>query len=248
MKKFLCLFLALLMCLSLCACGSNNSTESEAPKDNTSILEKASAIKLDKLGSAFDFNRVNAEESYYNKYYTIVGTVKEITSSYVTIHPMDAVYDTRECGKCRVELPVDEIKRLSTDSVIMVCGKLTAFTGNGYNLDYALTLKDAFYVGNVVEITATVSDIHNYTDGSKSIELQKTVMNGTYVGRMLYEIVVAESGAENSEVAEYQGTVYQKGDKVTFTGVLRRGKSLNKLGTVYISYNVIELDTISKNQ
>lgn len=248
MKRPIALLMVLVMCLSLCAC-SNNSTETkDSEETNESILEKASAIKLDKLRSSFDLNRVNAEESYYNRYYTIVGTVKTITSDYVTIHPMDAVYDTSESGKCRVELPVDEIKRLSTDSVVMVCGKLTSFTASGGKPDYALTLEDAFYVGNVVEITATVSDIHNYKGGEKSIELERIVLNDANIGRMLYEIVVAESGAENSEEAEYMGTVYQIGDKVTFTGVLKRGTPFRKLDTVYIKYDVTELETISKNQ
>ena len=48
-------------------------------------------------------------------------------------------------------------------------------------------------------------------------------------------------GAENSEVAEYMGNIYQSGDKVTFKGRLYNDRSMGSN-----CYQVSSLDTISK--
>ena len=77
MRKVLSLFLAFVMCLSLCvslcACGEKDTTSNE------DVLKKAVAIDLNTIGMAFENNKVNAQDTYYNKYYTIVGSVSKIT-------------------------------------------------------------------------------------------------------------------------------------------------------------------------
>ena len=236
MKKALSLILALVLCLSLCACGEKDTTSNE------DILKKAVAIDLNAIGMAFENNKVNAQDTYYNKYYTIVGSVSKIESDEVIINPINAVFGKKfsTVSQCNVKLPIDEIKKLSTSDVIKVCGKLTEFT-KGYD-HYDLTLDEAFYVDNIIEITAKVNDVNNYTGGKKSIVLKKTVQNGSSLGTLFYEIVVAESGAENSEEAEYQGVIYRTGDNVTFTGVLKNNANR---GSNY--YDVVSVSSISKN-
>ena len=237
MKKVVSLLLVLACCLSLCACGEKVTNPS-----NEGILNEASAINLKVVAEAFKDNEVNAQDTYFNKYYTIVGTVKEIDRNGIIINPIDAVFGATfsSPSKCYVELPVNEIKTLSTSDVIKVCGKLTDFE-KGYDY-YNLTLNDAFYVDDTIEITAEISDISNYSDGRKSIVLKQYISNGTSGGYLFYNITVAQSGAENSEEAEYNGTTYQIGDSVTFTGTLRNDSDI---GSNY--YNVVTLNTIAKN-
>lgn len=236
MKKALSLILALVLCLSLCACGEKDTTSNE------DVLKKAVAIDLNAIGMAFENNKVNAQDTYYNKYYTIVGSVSKIESDEVIINPISAVFGQKfsAASRCNVKLPIDEIKKLSTSDVIKVCGKLTDFT-NGYD-HYVLTLDEAFYVDNIIETTAKVNGINNYFGGKKSIVLKQTVQNGAFLGSVFYEIVIAKSGAENSEEAEYQGVIYRTGDNVTFTGVLKNNANR---GSNY--YDVVSVSSISKN-
>ena len=242
MKKALSLILALVLCLSLCACGGNQSSDpnpsAETQPSKEDILKEASDMNLVAAGKAFEENKVNAQDTYYNKYYTIVGTVRQIESDEVIINPINAVSGSAfsSASQCHVKLPVDEIKMLSTFDVIKVCGKLTDFK-KGYD-NYTLTLDEAFYVDNTIVITAEISDVNNYMGGKKSIVLRESAGNGS----VFYEIVVAKSDAENSEEAEFMGTTYQIGDKVTFTGVLRNNPNM---GSNY--YDVVTVNTISKN-
>ena len=259
MKKALSLILALILCLSLCACLNKQpsevhtssednipSTETTVPQETAlshkDIMKEASAINLDVIGRAFDTNKVNAKDAYYNKYYTIVGTVRQLESDEVIILPITAVFGSKfsTVSQCHAKLSVDEIKKLSSNQVVKICGKLTDFD-KGYN-HYDLTLDEAFYVDNMIEVTAEISDVNNYFDGKKSIVLKETVQNGSSVGSIFYEITVAESGAENSEEAEFMGTMYYIGDIVNFSGVLKNNPNM---GSNY--YNVVTLDTINKN-
>lgn len=250
MKKGLSLLLALVMCLSLCACGGGNdipkTTEATAPEEvkmsKDEMLNIAIPINLDMIGRAFEDNKVNAQETYFNRYYTIVGEVYAIEVDHVIIRPISAVFGggAFSVSKCTVKLSTDEIKTLSREDVIEVCGKLTDFEA-GYQV-YNLTIEDAFFVSNEIKITAEVNDVNNYAGGKKSIVLKQVVPNGSSIGSVFFEIVVAESGAENSEEAEYQGAVYKAGDKVTFTGVLKTDANM---GSNY--YNVVSVRSISKN-
>lgn len=236
MKRITAIILASMLLLSLCACGSQKQTVEETKE---SILENATAIDLDQIGTAFRTNKVNAEDAYYNKFYTIVGAVYNIESDAVLIDPVDAVFDNggmKQKSPCTVKLPEDEIKSLSNSSVIMVCGKLTYFENQTDS--YTLTLEDAFYVTDVIEVTATVKALYGASGEKKTLQLERLVYNSSGFREVYYEI------------PEYRGPLYSVGDTVTFTGTMKGDYDTGLASMFMIGcnfYHVTRLDEISKN-
>ena len=123
MKKALSLLLALVMCLSLCACGGGNDTPktTEAPTEATEAqLSKeeliANAIKTDvmTLQSAAGANRLKAKQDYCNKPIIVTGKAISVNEEYVRICDSQAsVY---------AYLAVDELMEVTTGKNITVVG------------------------------------------------------------------------------------------------------------------------------
>ena len=131
MKKTVSLILALVMCLSLCACGGGNDTPetteatgvtnvTEATNATNAQLSKegliANAIKTDvmTLQSAAGANRLKAKQDYCDKPIIVTGKAISVNEEYVRICDSQAsVY---------AYLSVDELMEVTTGKNITVVG------------------------------------------------------------------------------------------------------------------------------
>lgn len=233
--------MVLTIMLSLVACGGTNSfvaDDTKASSGSTLISDDFSpdnAIPMDlgRILDDFDDNKINAEESYYNKYYTLYGTVKTINDSSVEILPYNLY-----ASICTVEMPREELKKLSTDEMINVCGQLTDFKDSSSGIN--LTLSNGHYVDNVMEITGEVTSCLSRIDGEYAdktafyYEISCTYMITGHKSEQQYYITT-------DALADLAGnSAIKDGDKVKFTGVIRRN-----IYTAF-SFVVTELNSIEK--
>lgn len=146
MKKLLCLFLALVLCLSLCACGSDKAMTKEE------MLECAKDFDFSKFTASAKENKINAEETYVGNIYKISGFVHTIDNSSCTLRTLSSYGDLT--GYIYVPLSRDELKTLKVNERISVVGEIDKVTSSD-----TVKLGSSYYVGNTFEATVDISSI-----------------------------------------------------------------------------------------
>lgn len=163
MKKTICMLLALVLCLSLCACGGSNkesSTNKETPEtidtsepagnediapvtptmSKDDMLSGATTMTFAEIAETTSNNKAEAKQLYCNKALEITAFVKEVEADYVTISSHkytisgDVVMD--------VYLPLDELVTLEPTQMITIVG-LTSDTLDSRSM--ADNLKQTYY-------------------------------------------------------------------------------------------------------
>ena len=178
MKKIISLLLALVMCLSLCACGGdNNAAETEAPSETTVpekvVLSKeemeavATPYTGDDLGKAID-NKAFAS-SFVGNVYSFEGTVFSIETDHVIlefyIEGDGSVYTTTSSVlSAKVHLPVEELAELQSRQKIKVVGEVSSVSGN------KIVFENAF-IDQYYEMTATLKGKNHSYDGAYNIQI-----------------------------------------------------------------------------
>ena len=155
MKKLLALILAAALALSLVACGGgggagDNNTPSGDGADSAKeeLLSNASACNFIDMQSAYNDNKVNAQDTYVGKVYTVTGYISEIESEYVSIVPLNTPLDYLTglpISTIIAYLSTDDIKQLSKMEVINIVGEIT----NLENIE-KVEMKNAYYIDNTV--------------------------------------------------------------------------------------------------
>ncbi len=157
MKRTLVLFLALLMALSLCACGGGDT-----PPTKEEMLENAEALTIDRLVKDFRGNIVAAKDTYVGKTFVIPGIVKKIKEDGCILYyskntPPSAYF-------VKANIPVDELKNLNVGDMIHVVGTITdgvekgessTVLGSTSTHDY-ITMENAYFVDKITELSGTV--------------------------------------------------------------------------------------------
>lgn len=129
MKKAISLLLALVLCLSLCACGGGNETpETEAPSETTApdvtklskeeLLTQALAVDYTTINNDSFENLAKAKSLYCNATLKLDGTVYEIKEDHVRI-------GNGLSWGVSVYLPTEELIDLEKWQRIVVVGKTT---------------------------------------------------------------------------------------------------------------------------
>ena len=128
MKKAISLLLALVLCLSLCACGGGNdapetteaSTETISPEETVmtkeEMLEQAVEINIDDLVYGSLSNPVKGQVEYCNKIMLISGYITLIATDHIEIGSNYRI---------DIYLPVEEIVNFETGQKITVVGQTT---------------------------------------------------------------------------------------------------------------------------
>lgn len=141
MKKALSLILALLMCLSLCACGGGNNTPEETTKNegNTTATETTATItKEEMLSSATALTRDEIDKSITNTAFakSLVGNVYAFGGEIWSVeedHAVITFYITDEQGAyataanmmvAHLYLPMDDLISLEHQQRLNFVGKL----------------------------------------------------------------------------------------------------------------------------
>ena len=180
MKKAVSLILALVKCLSLCACGGN-SGETAGTLTKDEMVETAESLDCATILSDYEGNPVNAKDQYTGKVFTFEGYVERITSSYVTIVP---VCTPHRNGSASVEvyltLDADDVKKLSTNEVATFVGQVSDVTGcRNKSWGTGLEMNVGYLVDDTVPLEGKVKQITTLTtiDGARYpyVELSKTV-------------------------------------------------------------------------
>lgn len=246
MKKFISLLLALIMMLSLCACGGGETTPSSTPAQdgNTTpeqdatpevttitkdeMLETAENLDIEVIYKAVSVNKVRAEEKYLGNTYVIKGIVKEIGNNYVDI--------TMTGGTIRTYLPTDDIKLLSTMEWVEIVGEISVvdyyIDGNDpWSSDgMGVEMTPAYIANNIYTVEGKVSmryrlsvgtgGSYNYHTGEKdSWELMITGSDG--IEYHLEDAVPVEHVlGENIDSVIISGEEVKDGDTIAISGEL----------------------------
>lgn len=157
MKRSIAFLMALVMSLSLCACGESAATS----KNTEELIASTPFLHLDELWSAIETNKANAKLTYDKKMFQVRAPVMNIETNFF-------VYRVNFNGYVRsleIYMPTETLAALSTDSYITVLGKLV-FKG-----DY-VCLKNAFVVEESMVKVKTFDDetVQNAIDDYTAIE------------------------------------------------------------------------------
>ena len=156
MKKTISLLLALVLCLSLCACGGNSNTPVKPTKDE--LLSVAVPLVQDEADKIFD-NAAYAKTLVSNTY-TFTGKVFEIDTDYVDIALRDI---PDENGKLmgydywnlsfHLYLPIEELANVSNNDIISFVGQIsdvktkkTTDPNYGYEISGTIVIMDNVYI------------------------------------------------------------------------------------------------------
>lgn len=132
MKKVLSAILALVICLSLCACGgedNNSPNTTDAPEgarvaSKEEMLASASEFSCTNYLKEYKDNPVRAEQNYVGQVVKFVGCVDSISAKSVVVLPMNEAYNFSADCKIKVALSTDEIMLLSTGDKIAIVGEV----------------------------------------------------------------------------------------------------------------------------
>lgn len=155
MKRILTLFLALLMVLSLCACGE------DTPPTKEEMLENAETAYLNDLMSDFRNNVIAAKDKYARKPFIVPGLVAEIREDSCLLHYSYPVQTAPYFVKANI--PVDELKELNAGDLIRVVGIIAdgmeteeaSVGGDAYTRN-CITMENAHFVDRITEVSGTI--------------------------------------------------------------------------------------------
>lgn len=159
MKKYVALILALVLCLSMCACGEKgNST-----KTKEELLAEAKTAKADDILNDIGGNKARAAQ-YVDEVYCITGHVLEIADDYAIVLAADTgdwnsvVHSDDWYGYAqevvfRVYLPTTELAELDKCENIQFVGKIESVTTFEYHAiePISLEITNAFLVQRGVD-------------------------------------------------------------------------------------------------
>lgn len=225
MKKAISLILALVMCLSLCACGDSKNLEkadattatnatTTAAMTKDEMINAAAALDCAAILSDYENNPINAKENHTGKVFSFDGYVEEITSTSATIIPMVTPhkYGTASVA-LYLTLDADDIKKLSTNSVLTFVGQVSDVTGRrGQSWGVGLEMNTGYLIDDTVAFEGKVKRVTTITtiDNVRypHIELSKTV-DGE---EMLYGFTFKDN-ADTTSIAE--------GDNIVITAQMK---------------------------
>ena len=217
MKKALSLILALVMCLSLCACGEEPNNGISIPKGMTKeeMLNNAKTFDVAEWKSDMGKNQMAAQEKYEGNVYTISAFVEKVENNKCTL----AFFIDPNVGasKYYVIAPFDKetLLTLNVGERINLVGEIKSVQ------DQRIVLDSAYYLDNYTELTIEICSIL-YSSASDKLpwycpaDIRGSVddMRSPYCNVYLDGEVLAD---------------LNEGDKVTVRGILSiLGDSFNR--------------------
>ena len=215
MKKALSLILALMLCLSLCDCGENNSTGKDDPAADT-IEENSTVISVEELtAQAIPFTKDDINGAMSNKaiaasfvdnVYSFEGTVFSIETDHVIlefyIKDDSGTLITNYAVLCaKVYLPVDELVELQKGQRIQVAGKVSSASNN--EIIFEIAAIEQYY-----EVTGTLRGQNHSYEGSYNFQVGNS---------SVYELVYFADGVDLNGINT-------DGDQITISTIML-GKS-----------------------
>ncbi len=135
MKKVLALFITIILCFSLCACGEDKKITKEE------LISTAISTDIMTLQNAVYENRLKAKEDYCNKPILVSGKAMLINEDHVTICESQICLDAY--------LPVEDLIKISSGDTITVVGIIRDIQDIEINLGGAMPFNTAHYIMDV---------------------------------------------------------------------------------------------------
>lgn len=257
-KKFLALLLAVMMPLSLAACGGDtdsadksnsaaSSSQTDAGEENAgqgmeAMLEAAETEGFDQIEAACNDNILNAQDAYVGKIYRYTGLVRQISADAARIDAADTGY------AIDVKLSTDELKQLSTVTYVDIVGKISSLNG-GNSSRVTIEMGEAYLVGDTFTITGEL--LFGYlNDPSQGFDARDALGKEEYWYAQVTDaqtdtiyvlsdaIPVTHTEGERIRTIDYDGVALSSGDQITVTGKLRYGS---------YQYELYEIESLTKN-
>ncbi len=240
MKKALALLLALIMCLSLAACGGGNDTPTqdttetptttEAPTESVMTKEEMIAVAQD-IGEDFDkdfeANPVSAEDKYLGNVYYVTGRVNNIESDHIGV------------GAFTVYLPKEDIINLTKGQIITIVGQLDSVEDKADEYMPTIrfwygTMTNAYFFTDITEVTGYMCIYNTGTYSACGLDMVNDNVN-----EVTYSIK-HEITPQNGCVT-ISGTEIQHGTKVTLSGKI----FVNTDDSLLADYIINEVELVS---
>ena len=203
MKKALSLILVLVLCVGLCACNKPGEETEGMTKDK--MITSATILKCGQLHEDYNENIVNANEKYIGKAFKVTGWIFDISVDHISLTPLVPGVDGTTFEGCSVYLENEDLKKVKKGEIITVVGEISAYHSSNM---FAIEMRNAYLVDNVVSITATVGEITYYTGGYHYVPLT-TVYEATNQGKFIAQEYWYKIG----------GTFGNMPDKIVIEGV-----------------------------
>ena len=144
MKKALSLILALVLGLSLCACGGETSEEKELTETQNNLLTKAAPeVNFKTIYEKCKENIVAAKNDYVGKGYQFAGIVKNIEEDSITLAPIKfPTYPYGSWYYVKVFLTTDDIVKVSSQQIVNVAGEISDLKGSSAEMRNGVLLDD----------------------------------------------------------------------------------------------------------
>lgn len=216
MKRALSIALVLALCLSLCACGSMQKTPSKE-----SFLDAATSCDFTTLYNDQVENPARAK-SYCGQIYKVTGYIESISEDSAIIVPIDTPFDGLMAAvNIKVYFSNEDMLQLSRFAAINFVGKVEEIAGIYANV--IITMKEAFYIDDTIELSGTVQDfLYNMDHGCTQMQVHtyekqrgdsRTNLWATYYVRELSKL-------ENHEKISIKGVTVIPGRSVKLTAKL----------------------------
>ncbi len=185
MKRTLSIILALLMCLSLCACGSDNgksNTNNNPEMSKEDMLAAAEVVTPSQITQDTKSNIAKAKQLYCGKILEVTGVVAAVKENYVEIG-----VDTSVAGAViDVYLPTEELLLLESRQKVTIVGRTNDVTSETTSSGPAgvewvkthFTMPEAYLVNDTFEVSGKLfgknqsyAPAYNFDDGTSVTKL-----------------------------------------------------------------------------
>lgn len=203
MKKVLALILALVLVLSLVACGGSGEK-----KEDTSANEETTVSKLDANNAIAETPKHIYDDAMENQ-----AKVKQNT--YIVNCTVDAIKETYfECRNLQIYLSSDELAKLNKDDEVAIIGKVTEYKEEtdayGGITTYVVFGEAELYDGTVPEVAPRDNEIFTgILKGERKDKGFEGAWDIEYKGSNYLKLIYFADGEDTSSL-EY-------GDTITFT-------------------------------
>lgn len=248
MKRFLTLMHAAALALSLVSCGGSGDT-SNGVMTKEEMLEAAAECDFATIQSAYNENKVRAEETYCGQVYRVTGYVERIEETSAKIIPLNAPVGIGEAYSMALEvtLSTEDILELSTLEVVNIVGEISSL-GQG-----TVSMEHAYYVDNLITFTGTVDGFaYDMESGCKQTAIvERSKVKGDDI-TLSYGYLGQPTSINTFEEQEtIQGVTVLEGDTVTATGKLTYyiTERTHLGGSLYAytrKFNLTDIETIEK--
>lgn len=247
MKKTLSLILALVLCLSLCACGGGKTSDVAKNASNADfykiydVAKNALNADFHKIYKDCQNNITAAKDKYVGNTYKFAGIVKGIDEDSVSIAPIKFPTGFSTWYQVEVFMSKDDIKKVSTNQIVNVAGEISDISNNAN-----VQMKNGVLIDDVIEFEGEVTNFilnESYTKHLMVIEAKNAAQDytGMYKKITYHCEVCAADEFENIDEANINGVIFTKGNRVKGTAKMRADGAYSDRFIVY------EIVSIEKN-